>query len=147
MAHFFLSFFPLCLFFFFLAFLFHPFSVVRLLCFLLCVHDWVLGKAQHTHCLQICTTSWLSFTGWRGMCQILESAQQKTKGNSGPFWVNNMPGAWVAFWFWEIYDCFWMPYYLPNPHPSSIRVLHGLVCVSTLGPRPWSYIYLVPLKL
>ena len=114
---------------------------------LLCVHDRVLGKVQHTHCLQICTTSWLSFTSWHAMCLILGSAQQETKGNSGHFWVNNIPGAWVAFWFWEIYDCFWMPYYSPDPHPSYITVLHGLVCVSTLSPWHWPHIYLLSLQL
>ena len=75
----------------------------------LCVHDWILGQEQDTHCLQIHTTSWLSFTSWRGRCLVLGSAQQETKGNSVHFWVNNLPGPWEPFWFWGIYDCFWMP--------------------------------------
>ena len=75
----------------------------------LCVHDWILGQEQDTHCLQIHTTSWLSFTSWHGMCLVMGSAQQETKGNSVHFWVNNLPGPWEPFWFWGIYDCFWMP--------------------------------------
>ena len=38
-----------------------------------------------------------------------------------------------------------IPYYPPNPHPSYIRVLHGLVCVFTLIPWPWPHIFLIPL--
>ena len=90
----------------------------------LCVHDWVLGQPQHTHCLQICTTSWLSFTSWHGRCLVLGSAQQETKGNSVHFWVNKLPGPWVAFWFWEIYDCFWMP----SVQFSSVTQLCPTLC-------------------
>ena len=72
------------------------------------VHDWVLGKAEHTHCLQISTTSWLSFTSWHGMCLVMGSALQETKWNSVHFWVNNLPGPWEPFWFWEfiiVFEC------------------------------------------
>ena len=74
----------------------------------LCVHDWVLEQPQHTHCLQICTTSWLSFPSWCGMCPVLGSAQQETNGNSLHFWVTTyLTPEWL--WFWGIYDCFECP--------------------------------------
>ena len=39
------------------------------------VHDWVLG--QHTHCVQIFTTSWLSFTRWHGMYLVRDQPSRK----------------------------------------------------------------------
>ena len=131
MAHVFLSFFLSLSFFQLCCFTF--LYCMPFLSLPLCVHDWVLGQAQDTHCLQICTTSWLSFTSWHGMCLVMESAQQETKGNSVHFWVNNLPDPWEPFWFWGIYHCFWMPSVQFSSVAQSCLTLCDLMKRSTPG--------------